>query len=84
MWISKEESGIVSSTLKPKMDKTRKAHESLLDEAITLQVMRHLLEQQSLKCICLFLYVNVMLQARAVLKASSHCQRISQFVCNCT
>ena len=39
MWISKEESGIVTSTLKPKMDKTRQAHESLLDEAITLQVL---------------------------------------------
>lgn len=38
MWISKEESGIVSSTLRPKMEKTRRAHESLLDEAITLQV----------------------------------------------
>ena len=48
MWISKEESGIVTSTLKPKMDKTRKAHESLLDEAITLQVSLHLAKRQSM------------------------------------
>ena len=41
MWISKEESGIVTSSLRPKMAKTRKEHESLLDEAITLQVLTH-------------------------------------------
>ena len=53
MWISKEESGIVTSTLKPKMDKTRKAHESLLDEAITLQVLLHFAKRLSMTQLCL-------------------------------
>ena len=38
MWTSKQEMDIVTSSLRPKLEKTRKAHESLLDEAITLQV----------------------------------------------
>ena len=39
MWISKDESDIVSNVLRPKLKKTREAHEKLLDEAITLQVI---------------------------------------------
>ncbi|KAL0022317.1 hypothetical protein WJX79_009955 [Trebouxia sp. C0005] len=38
MWISKKETDSVASSLRPKLEKTRKAHEALLDEAITLQV----------------------------------------------
>lgn len=38
MWTSKQEMDSVTSSLRPKLEKTRKAHESLLDEAITLQV----------------------------------------------
>ncbi len=50
MWISKQETNSVASNLRPKLEKTRKAHEALLDEAITLQV--HFLAQHELcKCI---------------------------------
>ena len=38
MWISKQETDSVASSLRPKLEKTRRAHEALLDEAITLQV----------------------------------------------
>ncbi|KAL0039144.1 hypothetical protein WJX77_009128 [Trebouxia sp. C0004] len=38
MWISKQETDSVARSLRPKLEKTRKAHEALLDEAITLQV----------------------------------------------
>jgi len=38
MWISKQETDSVAGSLRPKLEKTRKAHEALLDEAITLQV----------------------------------------------
>lgn len=38
MWISEQESEIVSATLYPKMQKTKKEHEDLLFEAVTLEV----------------------------------------------
>lgn len=38
MWISADESEVVSATLLPKLKKTWRAHEDLLFEAITLQV----------------------------------------------
>lgn len=50
MWISKQETNSVASSLRPKLEKTRKAHEALLDEAITLQV--HFLAQHEL-CRCM-------------------------------
>lgn len=41
MWISADESEVVSATLLPKLKKTWRAHEDLLFEAITLQVKQH-------------------------------------------
>ena len=38
MWISADESEVVSATLLPKLQKTWRAHQDLLFEAITLQV----------------------------------------------
>ena len=38
MWISADESEVVSATLLPKLKKTWQAHQDLLFEAITLQV----------------------------------------------
>ena len=38
MWISADESDVISATLLPKLKKTWRAHEDLLFEAITLQV----------------------------------------------
>lgn len=38
MWISLDESEIVSATLLPKMKKTKQEHEDLLYEAVTLEV----------------------------------------------
>ena len=38
MWISADESEVISATLLPKLKKTWRAHEDLLFEAITLQV----------------------------------------------
>ena len=38
MWISADESEVVSATLLPKLKKTWRAHEDLLFEAVTLQV----------------------------------------------
>lgn len=40
MWISADESEVVSATLLPKLKKTWRAHEDLLFEAITLQVQQ--------------------------------------------
>lgn len=39
MWISADESEVISATLLPKLKKTWRAHEDLLFEAITLQVL---------------------------------------------
>lgn len=41
MWISADESEAISATLLPKLKKTWRAHEDLLFEAITLQVVRY-------------------------------------------
>ena len=38
MWISEQESEVVSATLYPKMQETKKEHEDLLFEAVTLEV----------------------------------------------
>ena len=41
MWISADESEAISATLLPKLKKTWRAHEDLLFEAITLQVVHY-------------------------------------------